>query len=73
MRELPHVRVRAAARRSCLTPEARGRELKELPHAQSQGYGPEARATPYPRSGGCMGAGGLGGATPPPRLGREQQ
>ena len=40
----------------------------ELPHAWSQGPRPRG-ATPYPRSGGCVGAGGPRGATPHSRSG----
>ena len=40
----------------------------EVPHAWGQGWRPRG-VTPHPRSGGCVGAEGLRGATPSSRLG----
>ena len=75
----PNRRSGAAARRSYLTSEVRGRGREELPHASmpkarggSQEDQPHARGqgrwpggpTPRPRSGGCVGAGGPRGAIP---------
>ena len=49
-------------------PKVRGGGWEELPHARGQGQRPGG-ATPCPRSGGCMGAGGPRGATPRSRSG----
>ena len=57
-----------AAKRSYATSEVRGGSREELPHARGQGRQPR-RATPHPRSSGCVGAGGPRGATPCSRSG----
>ena len=53
----------STAERSHPTFEVRGSSREELPHARGQGRWPGG-ATPPPRSGGCMGAGGPRGAIP---------
>ena len=50
------------AGRSYLMSKARDSSHKVLPHDQCQGWWPR-RATPRPRSGGCVGEGGPRGAT----------
>ena len=59
----PCPRLRVAAERSYPTSEDRGSGWEELPHAQGQGW-QLGGATPCPRSGGCMGAGGPREAIP---------
>ena len=56
------------AERSYPMSEVRGSGQEEQPHARGQGQWPGA-ATPRPRSGGCVGTGGLKGATPCSRSG----
>ena len=63
-----HLRPGAVAGRSYPMPKPRGGSLEDLPHAGGQGPRPR-EATPPPRSGGCMGAGGPKGATPHSRYG----
>ena len=57
-----------SAKWSYPTSEARGGSREELPPARGQGQRPRG-ATPSPRSGGCVGAGGPRGATPCSRSG----
>ena len=57
----PRPRLGAEAESARLRLRRNGRE--ELPHVQGQGQR-LGGATPPPRSGGCVGAGGLRGATP---------
>ena len=47
---------------ACSMPKARGGIWEEPPHTRGQGWRPRG-ATPHPRSGGCMGAGGPREAT----------
>ena len=62
----PCPRSGAATENARLQWRRRGRD--ELPQAQGQGQRPRG-ATPHPRCSGCMGAGGLRGATPRSRSG----
>ena len=57
-----------AAERNYPMSEVRGSGQEDLPHVQGQGRHPRG-ATPCPRSGGCVGAGGLRRATPRSRSG----
>ena len=77
----PRLRSGAVAGRNYPASEARGGGREELPCVQGQGQWPGGAtpclrpggrprgATPHPRSGGCMGAGGPRGATPRSRSG----
>ena len=67
-RNYPMSEVRGSGQKKLTHAQGQGGSWKELPHARSQGLWPR-RTTPYPRSGGCAGAGGPGGATPPSKLG----
>ena len=62
-RSYPSPRSGVAAERSYPTLEARGGGREEQPHARVQGWQPGG-PNPCPRSGGCTGAGGSGGAIP---------
>ena len=64
----PPLRSGTAAKRSYPTSEVRDSGQEELPQAQGKGKQPRG-ATPHPRSGGCVHAGGPRGATPHSRSG----
>ena len=57
----PKIKSDTISERSYPMSEARGGGREDLPHAQGQGPRPGG-ATPPPRSGGCVGAGGPRGA-----------
>ena len=61
-------KVRGGGRMKLPTSEVRGGGQEELPHAQGQGQWLRG-INPHPRSSGCMGTGGLRGATPCSRSG----
>ena len=59
----PRPRPGLAARRTNPTPESRGSGQENQPHIRGQGPRPGG-PNPRPRSCGCTGVGGPGGATP---------
>ena len=66
--ESARLRWRRSGREELPYVQGRGSGREELPHARGQGQQPRG-ATPHPRSGGYMGAGGLRGATQHSRSG----